>query len=548
MTAAITWFLYCTGVALVLGLAAQSAESAARSVGRPGRWAWLGALVLSVLIPAASFFGLRMWASPIPVLPAVAPLALPELTVWGAPGGTGLDPVRVLLLLWGCATLLLAARVALGAARLRRGRRGWRAMNVSGVPVWVTKDIGPAVFGLRRASILLPAWALTIDEDLQALMLLHEREHLRAGDPWLVAGALATVVLIPWNPALWWQLHRLRLAVEMDCDARVLALAPDARTYGRLLIEVGRRRSAPLPVLALSEPITFLERRIRAFTGAGAGAYRRAALLVAVSATLVLLAVCARDPISPQPAPATDALAVSTEGPVFTPYTVRPGLKNSAQVAATLEKNYPPILREAGFGGTATLWFFIDAEGRVQRMQVFKSSGNEQLDAAALKVAAVMEFTPALNRDRPVSVWVQIPITFTPRLAEDALAATPVPDAVVNLRERSARDARPEADGPVFTPYTVRPSLKNQQGVSAALRENYPPLLREAGIRGTAVLWFHIAEDGRVDDVRIATSSGTEALDQAALRVARTMEFTPALNRDQPVAVWVQIPITFSSK
>src|SRR5262249_58279568 len=27
---------------------------------------------------------------------------------------------------------------------------------------------------------------------------------------------------LPWNVALWWQRSRLRLAVEMDCDARVL--------------------------------------------------------------------------------------------------------------------------------------------------------------------------------------------------------------------------------------------------------------------------------------------------------------------------------------
>jgi len=34
-------------------------------------------------------------------------------------------------------------------------------------------------------------------------------------------------------------------------------------------------------------------------------------------------------------------------------------------------------------------------------------------------------------------------------------------------------------------------------------------------------------------------------LDQAALTVADTYEFTPALNRDKKVKVWVQFPITF---
>jgi outer membrane biosynthesis protein TonB len=34
------------------------------------------------------------------------------------------------------------------------------------------------------------------------------------------------------------------------------------------------------------------------------------------------------------------------------------------------------------------------------------------LDAAALKVANVMRFSPALNGTEPVPVWIQLPIVF----------------------------------------------------------------------------------------------------------------------------------------
>src|SRR5262249_50002344 len=40
-------------------------------------------------------------------------------------------------------------------------------------------------------------------------------------------------------------------------------------------------------------------------------------------------------------------------------------------------------------------------------------------------------------------------------------------------------------------------------------------------------------------------SSGHSVLDDAALKVAETMQFTPARNRDQQVAVWVDMPIVF---
>jgi len=120
-------------------------------------------------------------------------------------------------------------------------------------------------------------------------------------------------------------------------------------------------------------------------------------------------------PSAALPAPPTARAASKEElarAPVFTPYTVSPTLRNRADVAETLVKSYPAILRNAGIGGVALLWFFIDEEGRVLRTQLKEGSGHEQLDAAALEVAAAMQFTPAMNRDKRVPVWVAIPVTF----------------------------------------------------------------------------------------------------------------------------------------
>jgi len=104
------------------------------------------------------------------------------------------------------------------------------------------------------------------------------------------------------------------------------------------------------------------------------------------------------------------------------------------------------------------------------------------------------------------------------------------------------------ASAPRFTPFTVRPELRNRTEIARALERNYPPLLRDAGIGGETLVWFFIDENGRVQNTRINKSSGYDALDQAALTVASEMQFSPALNRDKKVPVWVAIPIVFSSK
>ena len=98
--------------------------------------------------------------------------------------------------------------------------------------------------------------------------------------------------------------------------------------------------------------------------------------------------------------------------PAFTPFTVAPFLKNAREVTRTLAREYPPQLRAAAIGGRVLLWIFIDDEGTVEETLVKTSSGFEALDAAAMRVAMTMEFSPAVNRDRKVPVWVAMPVDF----------------------------------------------------------------------------------------------------------------------------------------
>src|SRR5262249_22804315 len=93
-------------------------------------------------------------------------------------------------------------------------------------------------------------------------------EHRRARDPLALAAASLACALVPWNVALWWQRSRLRLAVEMDCDARVLRRASDVHGYGLLLVDIAQRfdASALTPAAALSEPASSRERKTTAMT------------------------------------------------------------------------------------------------------------------------------------------------------------------------------------------------------------------------------------------------------------------------------------------
>jgi protein TonB len=76
---------------------------------------------------------------------------------------------------------------------------------------------------------------------------------------------------------------------------------------------------------------------------------------------------------------------------------------------------YPEIAQEAGIEGTVIIQAFIDDRGRVQETLVLKGVPNTGLDEAAAEAIRVTRFKPAKQRDRPVGVWISIPVHFTLR-------------------------------------------------------------------------------------------------------------------------------------
>ncbi len=121
------------------------------------------------------------------------------------------------------------------------------------------------------------------------------------------------------------------------------------------------------------------------------------------------------NPVEDLPPPPAEKAQDLSAAPTFTPFTVAPSIQNRSEVIKAMEREYPPLLRDAGIGGTVKVYFFIDETGVVKDKRIDQSSGHQALDDAALKVADVYRFSPALNRDKKVPVWVSFPITFQVR-------------------------------------------------------------------------------------------------------------------------------------
>lgn len=111
---------------------------------------------------------------------------------------------------------------------------------MDGVPIVVTDAAGPATVGVLRSRVLVPRWVLGLPGPQRKYVLRHEDEHRKAHDARLLFVASLPLLLMPWNLALWWELRRLSLAVEMDCDNRVVAALGNPNAYGELLLKVAQ--------------------------------------------------------------------------------------------------------------------------------------------------------------------------------------------------------------------------------------------------------------------------------------------------------------------
>ena len=259
--------LYVNLIGACLGIAALLAERALPAAW-PRRWVWCVAVAISMTLPAV-YRARHAWAVGDP---AAHHAAMGELSVldrdWWAHTDSFNGVInRVWLTTSGAviAWSLLSMCWVAGAIHLTRRERENRdgPTVVDGVPVLVTERTGPATVGLFRSRVLVPRWVLALPPAQRRYVLRHEEEHRRAHDARLLFALSLTLILLPWSLALWWQLRRLHLAVEMDCDTRVVRSLGNASAYGALLLKVAEAASrGPRLQPALLGGVGMLERRL----------------------------------------------------------------------------------------------------------------------------------------------------------------------------------------------------------------------------------------------------------------------------------------------
>jgi len=411
------WMVYASATAAALALAAAAVERGLALYRRPARLAWLAALLAGFWFPLGILVGGLSPAGGPSSLGSVVGAMLPPLRV-GPANAYGYVEVLagpldgVLLVGWVLASGAILGWLAATHRRLRRDGAAWSHEELDGMTVLVSPDVGPALVGLAPSSIVVPRWFRDLPVETRRLALLHEREHLQAGDARLLLLGVLTAALAPWNPALWWMLRRLRAAVELDCDTRVLMGGVNAREYGGVLLEVGERSVlCALARPALAAPESLLSRRISALLSGHTGTRWPWGVVYGLTAVTLLALACSTPPPDGTTANPTGAPAAAAALAGAVPENTL-GLEPPSQVSAP-PLDYPRTLREAGVEGRVAATVIIGTDGRVEpgSIQILQAS-NAAFEAPTRAAIEATAFRPGRLHGELVRVRAQMQVRF----------------------------------------------------------------------------------------------------------------------------------------
>ncbi|WP_418666339.1 M56 family metallopeptidase [Allofournierella sp.] len=208
-------------------------------------------------------------------------------------GGT-YAPLLVRLWLGGTAFCLAVGLARYGLLR-RRVRFAYKTQDGVYTGACVA---APFVLGFLRPRIYLPAG---LSGPQREYILLHERTHLRRGDPWFKLAFSLAVCLHWWNPWVWMGYKCLLADIEAACDQAVLgALGSGVKAdYSQSLLQFA---AGPQP--GLSTPLAFGETAVKARVKQVLRYKKPGTAPAALAVAFALLAACA---VLADPAPAPAA-------------------------------------------------------------------------------------------------------------------------------------------------------------------------------------------------------------------------------------------------
>lgn len=397
-------------------------------------------------------------------------------------------------------------------------------------------------------------------------IITHEAAHVKYRHSWDILFADLLIILQWFNPIAWVTKSLLKEIHEFEADEAVISSGVDAKQYQLLIIKkaVGSR----LYSIANSFNHSLTSKRITMMCKKKSNQWHIAKALYFVPVAVIAactfsspsgdknssglkgseknvnLATDNVQNVATEANPTTEE-SRSSNDPVFQVVEQQPTFPGGLQEAMKyLQKNikYPEEAKSEEAEGKVYVRFTVETDGSIGEVGVMKSSGNEHLDAEAVRVVTAMpKWEPGKQGGKVVRVRMVLPVAFAfkPENSSNTLPEVttiqysidaPPTDEVYQVVEQM-----PEFPG----------GMKELMGyLSRSIK--YPAKARQENKMGKSHISFVVEKDGSISDVTVAKSSGNQELDEESLRVVKSMpKWNPGKQSGKAVRVRFTLPITF---
>ena len=171
---------------------------------------------------------------------------------------------------------------------------------------------------------------------------------------------------------------------------------------------------------------------------------------------------------------------------------------------------YPQLLKEMAINGEVIVRVLVGKAGKVEK-HIFKRSTHELMSMGVAKHLHLLRFTPAMQSDKPISYWANIPIFFNFNSDKKIETTPPRPIAL--------------------------------EAFAASLV--YPKKLKKKKIGGIVQVNILVDEEGKVESHEIKSSPHPDLSDEVSRNIHK-LRFTPGMVDGKPAKLWVALPLEFN--
>jgi TonB family protein len=418
-----------------------------------------------------------------------------------------------------------------------------RILNGDRVRIFTGANISmPFTKGIFQPKIYLPESTLSWQVNELNALILHEYAHIKRKDLFFITLQNIMQMLFFFHPLVWLANRQISRYREKACDDFAIHdLQGKATEYGRLLLKSIDEALdwKPIPSMSISfhQSKKFLLQRFHYILNRKESIMTKLKLsqkLALIGLIIFGIALSCQKQTLKETISTNEkqdqAIQEKQQAQSFEVPDVPP-MPIGGFEAIQAKLIYPEYARKSGVEGTVVVQAKIDTAGYVIDTNIMQSLAKGGCDEAAITAINAVKWKPAQKDGKPITTWVSIPVRFK------------VKATIIDAKQpHDAEQAK------TFVSYDDPPQ---PIGGFAAIQENlvYPELARRAGIEGIVIVHAQVSESGEVIDTRILQSLGEDnGCDEAAVAAIKAVKWQPAKSKDQPVSVWVSIPVRFKLK